>query len=103
MIPLLIGVIGGVLIFAALQWSIYRAVVTHGYLRINAIVLSFATLIGMAGVSYSITPLVLIAAPACILFSLAQMMTDPRWSKLLPLVQFILGFIFVNILLFSSP
>lgn len=103
MIAILIGVIGGVLIFSSLLWSIYRAVVSRGYLRINAIVVSLATLAGMAGVSYGSTPLLMIATPGCILFGLAQMMTDPRWSKLLPLVQFSLGFIFLNILLFAGP
>ncbi len=103
MITMLGGVVLGVLIFSALLWSIYRAVVTKGYLRINAIVLSLATLLGMAGISYQNPTFIMIAAPACLLFGLAQMMTDPKWNKLLPLVQFALGFVLFNILLYSGP
>ena len=103
MIVILIGIVLGVGLFSALLWSIYRAVVTKGFLRINAIVLSLATLAGMAGMTYQIPFLVMIAAPACLLFGLAQIMTDPGWSKLLPLVQFGLGFVLVNVLLFTGP
>lgn len=103
MIPALIGIILATALFAALMWSIYRAVVTQGYLRINAICVSLATLLGMAGITWTIPAFIMIAAPACFLFGLAQMMTDPGWSKLLPLVQVILGLIFVNVLLFTGP
>lgn len=103
MILILIGIFFGACLFAALLWSLYRAVVTTGYLRINAVVLSAATVMGLAGVTYEVPTLIMIAAPACLLFGLAQMMTDPKWSKLLPLAQFLLGFVFFNILLFSGP
>jgi hypothetical protein len=103
MITLLGGAVLGVLIFSALIWSIYRAVVTNGFLRINAIVLTLGTLLGMAGLTYQNPIFIMIAAPACLLFGLAQMMTDPRWSKLLPLMQFLLGFVLFNVLLYSGP
>lgn len=100
---ILLGIIIGVSLFSALLWSIYRAVITKGFLRINAIVLSLATLLGMYGITYYTPTLVMIAAPACLLFGLAQMMTDPKWTKLFPMVQFILGFVLFNILLYSGP
>jgi len=102
MITLMAGAILAAALFAALLWSIYRAVVTQGMLRINASVLSLGTVLGMAGITWSIPTLVMIAAPACFLFGLAQMMTDPGWSKLLPLVQMALGAIFLNALI-SPP
>jgi hypothetical protein len=103
MILILGGIFLGALLFAALLWSLYRTVVTQGFLRINALVLSAATIMGMAGLTYQYPFLVMVAAPACLLFGLAQMMTDPGWSKLLPLVQFLLGFVLFNVLLFSGP
>lgn len=103
MFVILIGIVVAALLFSALLWSIYRAVVTTGFLRINATVLSIATLMGMAGMSYGTPFLVMVAAPACLLFGLAQMMTDPGWRKLFPLIQFGLGFFLFNVLLFSGP
>lgn len=103
MIMILGGIFIGALLFSALVWSIYRAVVTTGYLRINAVVISIATVMGVAGISNQMPTLTMIAAPACLLFGLLQMMTDPKWSKLLPLIQFILGFVLFNVLLYSGP
>lgn len=91
------------LLLAALIRSVYRAVVTKGYLRINATVLSAATVMGVAGLVYNTPFLIMVAAPACLLFGIAQIMTDPGWSKLAPLVQFALGFVLFNVLLFSGP
>lgn len=101
MIPLLIGTILAAALFSALLWSIYRAVMTEGFKRINAVCLSLGTLLGMAGITWGVPVLLMIAAPACFLFGLAQTMTDPGWSKLLPLVQTVLGLIFLNVLLFQ--
>jgi hypothetical protein len=103
MVMILGGIFLGACLFAALLWAVYRAVVTTGYLRINALVLSAATIMGMAGLTNGSSFLVMVAAPACLLFGLAQIMTDPGWAKLLPLVQFLFGFVLFNVLLFSGP
>jgi hypothetical protein len=103
MILILGGIFLSALLFTALLWSLFRIVATQGFLRINALVLSLATVLGMAGLTYQIPFLVMVAAPASLLFGLAQMMTDPGWSKLFPLVQFIFGFTLFNVLLFSGP
>lgn len=98
---LLAGIVLAAFLFAAFLWSFYRAFVTQGYLRINAIVLSLATIVGMLGLTYGVPFLLLIAAPGCLLFSMAQVWTDPGWSKLLPCVQFVFGLILINVLMLS--
>ena len=99
----LIGIFLAACLFAAMLWSIYRAVTTKGMKRINAVVVTSSTLLAMLGLTYGWSFALLIAGPACILFGLAQVFTDPGWAKLLPAVQFIFGLIVINILMMSAP
>jgi hypothetical protein len=95
-IELLFAIVIAAGVFVALVWQIYRAVTTAGLMRWTAIGLSVATLMIMAG---TLIPLMaLLGAAGCIVFAPIAIWHDTRWSKLLPLVQLVLG-IFIIIIL----
>ncbi len=95
MAELLGGIALAAFVFAALLWSIYRAVVTEGRMRVVAILLSLTTLFGMATLSWLWVVPAQITGAALIVLGLMAIWTDPGWSKLLPFVQAIFGVVLI--------
>lgn len=91
-LPILLGIIIAALIFCAFLWQVYRAVTTTGLIRWNAVGLVLATLAVMASTNLDSITLVVTSGAGCILFAPIAIWADPRWSKVLPLVQLTLGF-----------
>lgn len=87
MVELLIGVVLAAFLFAALMWSIYRAVTSSGRARLNATLLSLTTILGMGTVTYSWVDLAMASGSGLVVFGLIAVLKDPGWGKLLPLVQ----------------
>lgn len=95
MVELLGGIALAAFVFAALLWSIYRAVVTNGRKRVVAVLLSLTTLFGMMALTWLWVIPAQIAGGALIVLGLAAIWTDPGWSKLLPLVQAVFGVVLI--------
>ncbi len=91
LIPLLIGIVLAALVFAALLWSIYRAVITTRRARLGYAVLAISTLLVALAVTFNLAGLLLTAGFTCVGAALFGIMSDKGWSKLLPLVQLLLG------------
>ena len=91
MIEILASVVIAALIFASLVWQLYRMATTAGVIRWNAAGLCLATIAIMTSISLNSTPLMMLGAAACVLLSPIAIWADPRWSKLLPLVQLAMG------------
>lgn len=91
MFAILIGIVIAACIFAALLWSIYRAVVTTGRLRTTYIVLALSTLMVVSGITWTLNALLLTASVSLIVTAIIAMIYEARWSKLLPLAQLLLG------------
>lgn len=90
-VQLLGGIIIAALVFSALLWSLYRTVTTQGRMRLNAGLLAFSTLMGMATISLDAPSLAVFAGGACLSFGLVGIWTEARWSKLLPFAQTLFG------------
>ncbi len=91
----------------AVMWSLYRATTTRGFVRVNAIALSFATLVGIFFVlQYLVIRPNLISIEAVIALSpviggltivtgIIAACYDPRLSKVFPMIQTLFGFLLV--------
>ena len=88
---LLLGIAIAAAVFAALLWSIYRAVIVTGRLRINYTLLSLSTLLVVTGITWNLTMLTLTSAMSLAVTAVIAIIYEARWSKLLPLVQLVLG------------
>ncbi|MEP3347607.1 MAG: hypothetical protein ABJN34_04490 [Litoreibacter sp.] len=99
---ILLSIAVSALIFCALLWQIYRAVTTTGMIRWNAVGLCIGTLAFMAAVPLKNDFLFLIGTGLNLLCSPLATIKDPRWSKLLPLVQLAMALIIIYLLFFSS-
>ncbi|MEM9584920.1 MAG: hypothetical protein AAGA08_17540 [Pseudomonadota bacterium] len=88
---LLAGIVIAACVFAALLWSIYRVVMTHGRLRLTYIVLALSTLLVVAAIQYNLAGISLMAGLTCAVTGVIALTHEPRWTKLLPLVQVVLG------------
>jgi len=91
MIPLLIGIVLAACLFAALLWSVYRAVTQTGFVRTANVLLAVSTLIVVSAVTWEMHAMLLSGGVTCALTALIAIWQDRRWSKLLPFVQFLLG------------
>ncbi|WP_299303117.1 hypothetical protein [uncultured Litoreibacter sp.] len=91
MVPLLIGIIIAAAVFAAFLWSLYRAVMTKGRLRVNYAVMAISTLLVVAGITWNLAALTFAASVSLIVSAAIGVWADQKWSKLLPLVQMVLG------------
>lgn len=92
---LLAGIVLAAFIFAALLWSVYRAVVTEGSTRLVAVLLSLNTLIGMGMLTLLEVIPALIAGVGLVILGALAIRNDPGWSKLLPFVQVIFGIVLI--------
>lgn len=91
----------------AVLWSLYRATKTRGFVRVNAIALSFVTLVGVFFVlQYLVIRPILIGIEALIavspviggltiVTSLIAVRYDPRLSKIFPIIQTLFGVLLV--------
>ena len=95
-VELFAGTLLALLLFAALLWSSYRAFMTKGGWRLNAGALSLATLGGMLTITYLSPGPGAVAGLVCVVCGLAATWHDPRWSKLLPLVQCLFGLVLIT-------
>ena len=91
MFPLLIGIIIAAAVFAAFLWSLYRSVTATGKLRVTYVMLALSTLVVIAAITWNFPTLTVTAGLTCLVTGALATMTEPRWNKLLPLVQVILG------------
>ena len=90
------------LIFCALLWQIYRAVTTKGLIRWNAIGLCVGTLAFMAAIPLKSDVLFLVGTCLNLLCAPLAILKDPRWSKLLPMVQLAMALTIIYLLFSSS-
>lgn len=88
---LLAGIVIAATVFSALLWSIYRSVVTQERQRLNYTLLSLSTLLVVTAITYNLTMLLLMAGITTVGTGLFAIIAEHRWSKLLPLVQIVLG------------
>lgn len=95
MLEIMGGIALSAFLFAALLWSIYRAAVTSGKLRINATFLTIYTLLGMVALTYSWVVMAQVTGVLIIITALVAIWTDPGWSKLLPVVQALFGVVLI--------
>lgn len=91
MIPLLIGIVLAACLFAALLWSVYRAVTQTGLHRLVQGFLAISTLIVVAAVTWDFHAMLVSGGITCAVMAAIAIWYEPRWSKLLPLVQLLLG------------
>jgi hypothetical protein len=89
--PLLAGIVIAAAVFAALLWSIYRAVQTNGKARAVYVILAISTLLVVTAFTYDLLGLLLTSGFTCIGAALYAMVLDRGWNKLLPFVQLLLG------------
>ncbi|RED11322.1 hypothetical protein [Pontivivens insulae] len=86
---LLIGILGGFAVFAAMFWSLWQAVMQKGIRRIAHLAAVLATLAGMASISL-FDPLLAILAGAVLLIAGAGLAaTEKGGNRVLPLFQVI--------------
>ncbi len=91
MAALLIGIVIAAAVFAALLWSLYRCFMTTGKLRVSYGVLTISTLLVVAGITWNLAGVTFAASGSLIFTAIVGVWADTRWSKLLPLVQLVLG------------
>lgn len=101
-LPILLGIIIAALIFCAFLWQIYRAVTTTGLIRWNAVGLCLGTLAFMAAISLRSDPLFMVGTLINLLLAPIAIWADPRWSKLLPMVQLGMGLLVIYLIFSSS-
>ena len=87
----LTGIVLAAAVFAALLWSLYRIAVTTRWQRINYVVLALSTLMVVTAITWNFATLTLTAGLTCLVTALVAVRLEPRWTKLLPLVQVIVG------------
>jgi cytochrome bd-type quinol oxidase subunit 1 len=91
MIPALIGIVLAACLFAALLWSIYRAVTLTGTPRVVHAFLAISTIIVVCAVTWDFHAMMLSGGITCAVTAFIALWQERRWSKLLPLVQLLLG------------
>jgi len=105
MTPLLIGIELAACLFAALLWSLYRAVTQTGMHRTVQAFLAISTLIVVAAVTWDYHAMLVSGGITCTVLAVIALWFEPRWSKLLPLVQLVLGLgaIYAGYALLAGP
>lgn len=88
---ILTGIVLAACVFAALLWSLYRVTITTRWLRLVYAVLAISTILVAAAITWNLATLTLTAGLTCAVTALVALWVEPRWSKLLPLVQLVLG------------
>ncbi|NNK77181.1 MAG: hypothetical protein HKP40_00575 [Litoreibacter sp.] len=91
MIELLGGVVLAVMVFSALMWTLYSAVVLKGRSRLVRVFLILATVGGMASLSFASPATGAAAGAGLIIFGAIALWQDAGWSKLLPAAQIAFG------------
>lgn len=90
------------LLFAALLWSLYRAVLIKGRMKVAYIILTLSTLLVMAAITLGLNGVMVMACITLCGSALIAIWAEQGWSKLFPLVQFAFGILAVSVLLFYS-
>lgn len=90
-VVVLAGIVLAALVFAALLWAIYRSVVTTGRKRIAYVVLTISTVLVALAATYDLVGLLFSSGFTCLASALLATLYEPRWNKILPLIQVILG------------
>lgn len=88
---ILTGIVLAACVFAALLWSLYRITQTTRWLRLVYAVLAVSTILVAAAITWNLATLTLTAGLTCAVTALVALWVEPRWSKLLPFVQLVLG------------
>lgn len=88
---LLAGIVIAAVVFAALLWSIYRAVQSRGKERAVYVILALSTLLVVTAFSYDLLGLLLTSGFTCLGAALYGIVLDRGLNKLLPFVQLLLG------------
>ncbi len=96
MFPLLIGIVLAALVFAAMLWSVYRAVTTQGRLRLTYVILVLSTILIMAAITWNLAAVSLCAGLTGTVSGAIAVVADKRWNKLLPLIQVVLGLLSIG-------
>lgn len=91
MTPLLIGIVLAACLFAALLWSVYRAVTQTGMPRVVQAFLALSTLIVVAAVTWDFHAMMVSGGITCSVTAALAIWYETRWSKLLPLIQLLMG------------
>ena len=91
MLEILGGIAIAAFVFAALLWSIYRAVTTAGHLRMVHLLLAINTILGMQALSFGSPIFGQFVGGGLVVIGTFALWYDDGWSKLLPLVQILFG------------
>lgn len=91
MFAFLTGIVIAAAVFAALLWSIYRAVIVKGAMRAVYVFLAISTLLVVSGVTWNWPTLIFTSSLTLAVTAIIAIGLETRWSKLLPLVQLALA------------
>lgn len=92
---LLAGIAIAAFVFAALLWSIYRAVTSEGRERLVHLLCALSTIMAMFAITYGSPGHGAFAGASLAVIAAFAFWYDKGWSKLLPVVQILFGIVLI--------